>query len=385
MNSMLSLSHLRDKINNIDEKIIQLLFKRKELILSVSETKIKNHQDVRDIDREKKMLKNLITLGKKYHFSQEYIIQIFQLIIKESVLTQYKSLQKLYNHDKNNILKVGFLGPNGSYSHIAVRKYTDINYKKIIEKSFLTFQEIVNSVEKNEIDCAFLPIENSSSGAIDEVLYILEKTNLSIIGEINIHINHCLLAIDNAQFKNITTVYSHPQPLKQCSKFLSQFKHWKIKYTKSTADAIKKVIHYNSITNAALGSEIGGKIYKLSTLATQLTNQEKNITRFVLLTKHKIQISPHIPSKTTLIFSIKNNSEDLIKISSILQQENIIMRIISIQKNINNLKEELVYIDILLNISLLSMQKILNKIKKNSNFVKILGCYPNEKITSVVL
>ncbi|MBZ2279986.1 MAG: prephenate dehydratase domain-containing protein, partial [Buchnera aphidicola] len=69
---------------------------------------------------------------------------------------------------------------------------------------------------------AILPIENNSSGAIEETLNILKNNNLYIVGEINVDINHCLLVVKNTKLNNIKTIYSHHQPFKQCSQFINQ-------------------------------------------------------------------------------------------------------------------------------------------------------------------
>ncbi|CAL4323675.1 chorismate mutase [Buchnera aphidicola] len=385
MNSKPSLPPIRNQINNIDKKIVYLLAERKKLIFTIAASKIQNNQEIRDIEREKKLLHDLINYGKKYHLTSEYITCIFQIIIEESVLTQQMLLQQFYNNNKIYPSSFSFLGPNGSYSHIALNEYAQRNCKKYIEKECSTFEEVLLSVENNYTDCAIVPIENNSSGVISEVLSILKNINLFIIGEINICVNHCLLGLKNAKLKNIKTIYSHPQPFKQCSNFIRQFSHWKIKYSKSTTDAIRTVAQYKDITNAALGSAIGGNIYKLNILATNVTNQEKNITRFILLSKNKINISPQIPAKTTIIFNKKNTSNDLVKILILLQKNNITVKTISSKIKQNNLIEEVVYVDIPLNISSSLMQDIIKKVIHLNTNIKILGCYPSAKIIPAVL
>ncbi|MCE1631317.1 bifunctional chorismate mutase/prephenate dehydratase, partial [Enterobacter hormaechei] len=102
-----------------------------------------------------------------------------------------------------------------------------------------------------------LPIENTSSGSINDVYDLLQHTNLSIVGEITIPINHCLLVATDTTLSESKTVYSHPQPFQQCSQYINQFPHWKIKFCESTAAAMQKVAEQNSPEIAALGSEAG--------------------------------------------------------------------------------------------------------------------------------
>ncbi|QCO70947.1 chorismate mutase [Buchnera aphidicola] len=379
-----SLLIFRNEINNIDKKIVKLLAERKKLVLKIAQSKIKNNQAIRDLEREKKMLQKLTILGKKNHLTSEYITRLFQLIIEESVSTQKKLLEKFCDNHKLVPANFSFLGPKGSYSHIAACEYADRNFQKCITNECSTFEEVILSVENNESDYAVLPIENTCSGSIHEVFNLLKNTNLFIIGEINIFINHCLLALEKIELNKIKTVYSHPQPFQQCSNFIKQFPEWKIKYTKSTADAMKKITKYHEITNAALGSEIGSKIYGLKILTKNLANKEKNITRFVILNRNSIKISEKIPTKTTLIFRTGQESGALAKVLLILKEKKLIMKKLTSQTLYKNPWEEMFYIDIQVNISSVLMQDVIKKIKKITKFIKILGCYPSENITPII-
>jgi len=376
-----SLLIFRDQISNIDKKIVKLLAERKNLVLKIAESKIENNQAIRDIEREKTMLEKLIILGKKNHLTSEYITRLFQLIIEESVLIQKNLLKKFHNDHKSTFTRFSFLGPKGSYSYIATCEYANRNFQNYIKNECSTFKEVISLVEKNQSDYAVLPIENTCSGVIHEVFNLLKDTNLFIIGEIHIFINHCLLAIKKIPLNEIKTVYSHPQPFQQCSNFIKQFPQWKIKYTKSTSDAMNKITKYNEVTNAALGSEIGNKIYGLKILSKNLANEEKNITRFILLHRTPINISKKIPTKTTLMFSIEPESGFFEKVLLILQEKKIIIRKLTSQTIEKNSWEEIFYVDIEANLSSELMQDALEKIKKITKFTKILGCYPCDNIS----
>lgn len=378
------LCNFRNQINNIDENIVQLLAERKILTLKIAQSKIKNNQAIRDIEREKKILQKLITIGKKNHLEPDYITQLFQLIIEESVLIQQKILEKFCNNNKLTLSSFSLLGPKGSYSHIAACQYAKKNFQKCIIKECSTFEEVILSVENNKSDYAILPIENTCSGFINDILDILKRTSLVIIGEINTVINHCLVAIEKIEIHEIKTIYSHPQPFQQCSNFIQKFPNWKIKYTKSTADAMKKITKYKIRTNAALGSEMGSKIYGLNILSTNLTNKDKNMTRFIILNKKPINVPPKIPTKTTLIFSTGQESGALSKVLSIFKEKKIIVRKLT-SKTINkNPSKEMFYIEIEANTSSQLMKNVLLEMQKITNFIKILGCYPIENISRIL-
>ncbi|QCI23918.1 chorismate mutase [Buchnera aphidicola (Macrosiphoniella sanborni)] len=372
-----SLFFFREQINNIDKKIVKLLAERKYLVLKIAESKIQNKKEIRDLEREKNMLNKLTILAKKNDLKPKYIIQLFQLIIKESVLTQQKILKQFIN--KNPIhASFSFLGPQGSYSYIAAHKYANHIFQKYNIKACSTFEEVILSVENNQSDYAILPIENTCSGAINEVFNFLKYTSLFIVGEINILINHCLLGHKNVEIDKIQNIYSHPQPFKQCSNFLKKFPKWKIKYTKSTADAMKKVSEDNKDNNAVLGSEIGGKIYGLKILSRNLANEEKNITRFIILHQKTIEIDKEKSNKTTLLFTIEKQSKDLSNLLFTLQKKKIIMKQLTSQISDQNSWEQIFYIDLQLNLSSQTINEILEKIKKFTTFIKILGRYPHD-------
>ncbi|QFQ32559.1 chorismate mutase [Buchnera aphidicola (Aphis fabae)] len=370
------LLNFRNEINNIDKKIVMLLSKRKKLVLNIAQSKIQNNQPIRDINREKNLLSKLTSLGKEKNLDPDYIIRLFQLIIEESILTQKTLLKKFQNKNSINQNIISFLGPKGTYSDIAVSQYEKQNLKKFIKKECLNFKEVIQLVENNESNYAILPIENSCSGPINEIFNILKNTSLFIVGEVNVFIDHCLLALEKVELNIIKKIYSHSQPFKQCSNFIGQFPHWKIKYTNSTTDAIKKIIKYSKITNAVLGSEIGSQIYGLKILCKNISNKKNNITRFVCLSKTPLKIHSHIQVKTTIIFTLEKKSKELSEIILILEQKKIIIKMLTFY-NTNN-EEKIFYLDIEENLSSNTIHNVLKKIQKITKFMKILGCYPIE-------
>ncbi len=126
-------------------------------------------------------------------------------------------------------------------------------------------------------DYAVVPIENTSSGAINDVYDLLQHTSLSIVGEMTLTIDHCLLVSGTTDLSTINTVYSHPQPFQQCSKFLNRYPQWKIEYTESTSAAMEKVAQAKSPHVAALGSEAGGTLYGLQVLERIEANQRQKL------------------------------------------------------------------------------------------------------------
>lgn len=190
------------------------------------------------------------------------------------------------------ITHIAFLGPQGSYSHTAAIQYANQYFHKIIEHSCKKFSEIFTLVEHQHVEYGILPIENSNSGLIDEVCDLLLDTKLMLVGEITIPIKHCILVNHHTStIHQIQIIYSHPQPIQQCSKFLKYFSSWKIILCESSAVAIETVAKLNQSNLAALGSIQGGNFYGLRPiLSHNLSDLPVNTTRFIILKNTNIKM-----------------------------------------------------------------------------------------------
>ena len=374
---------LRDKISTLDEKLLALLAERRGLAVEVGKAKLLSHRPVRDIDRERDLLDRLIQLGKAHHLDAHYITRLFQLIIEDSVLTQQALLQQHLNKINPHSARVAFLGPKGSYSHLAARQYAARHFEQFIESGCAKFADIFNQVETGQADYAVVPIENTSSGGFNDVYDLLQHTSLSIVVEMTITIGHCVLVSGTTDLETIETVYSHPQPFQQCSKFLNRYPHWKIEYTESTSAAMEKVAQANSPHVAALGSEAGGVLYGLQVLEHIEANQSQNITRFVVLARKAINVSDQVPAKTTLLMATGQQAGALVEALLVLRNHNLIMTKLESRPIHGNPWEEMFYLDIQANLESPQMQKALKELGEITRSMKVLGCYPSENVVPV--
>ncbi|ATM96997.1 bifunctional chorismate mutase/prephenate dehydratase [Yersinia frederiksenii] len=374
---------LRERISAVDLKLLALLAERRELAVDVAKAKQLHHRPIRDKERERDLLDALITAAKPYDLDGFYVTRLFQLIIEDSVLTQQALLQHQLNQTAQHSARIAFLGPKGSYSHLAARQYAARHFEHLIECGCQKFQDIFTQVETGQADYAVLPIENTSSGSINDVYDLLQHTSLSIVGEITNPIDHCVLIATETSLSQIQTVYSHPQPFQQCSQFINRFPHWKIEYCESTAAAMEKVAQLNSPTAAALGSEAGGALYNLQVLEHNLANQQQNITRFIVLARKAIDVSEQIPAKTTLIMATGQQSGALVEALLVLRDHGIIMTKLESRPINGNPWEEMFYIDVQANLRSDAMQKALADLTPITRSLKVLGCYPSENVVPV--
>lgn len=383
MNPENPLLALRGKISALDEQLLTLLAQRRALAVEVAEAKMATHRPVRDIDRERDLLEHLIALGKIHKLDAHYITRLFQQIIEDSVLTQQALLQKHLNKTNAHSARIAFLGPKGSYSHLASRHYAARHFDNFIECGCLKFHDIFNQVETGQADYAVLPIENTTSGSITDVYDLLQQTSLSIVGEITIPIDHCVLVSGSTDLQQVETVYSHPQPFQQCSQFVNRYPHWKIEYTESTAAAMEKVAAMNSPKVAALGSEAGGALYSLQVLERNLANQRQNITRFIVLARKPVEVSSQVPAKTTLIMTTGQQAGALVEALLVLRKHNLTMSKLESRPLTGNPWQEMFYIDFQGNLRSEEVQQALQELTALTRSMKVLGCYPSENIVAI--
>ena len=374
---------LRDKISALDEQLLSLLAERRELAIEVGKAKLLSHKPVRDIDRERDLLERLIALGKTHHLDAHYITRLYQLIIEDSVLTQQALLQQHLNKTNPRSARIAFLGPKGSYSHLAARQYAARHFAQFIESGCAKFADIFNQVETGQADYAVVPIENTSSGAINDVYDLLQHTSLSIVGEMTVPIDHCVLVSGSTDLETIHTVYSHPQPFQQCTQFLNRYPHWNIEYTESTSAAMEKVAQAGSPNVAALGSEAGGALYGLQVLEHALANQSQNITRFIVLARKAVNVSDQVPAKTTLLMATGQQAGALVEALLVLRNHSLIMTRLESRPIHGNPWEEMFYLDIQANLESDEMRCALKELGEITRSMKVLGCYPSENVVPV--
>ncbi|GLX65626.1 bifunctional chorismate mutase/prephenate dehydratase [Proteus vulgaris] len=379
----LDLSAIRDKITMLDSELLALLANRRQLSADVAQFKLNTHRPIRDKNRERELLDLLIEKGKNVGLDGFYISRIFQMIIEDSVLTQQAILQQHLNATPNESARIAYLGPKGSYSHIAARQYAARHFDSFVDCTCQKFDDIFTLVDTGQADYGLLPIENTSSGAINDVYDLLQTTSISIVGEIRIPINHALLTSVDSSTEELQIIYSHPQPFQQCSHYLNQYPNWKIEYCESTAAAMEKVALAQSPLVAAIGSEAGGSLYGLKPLANNLANQQINVTRFIVIARKAIDVSEQVPAKTTFLMATGQQAGALVDALMILKKYDIIMTKLESRPINGTPWEEMFYIDVQANLRDINMQKALHDLSQTTRSLKVLGCYPSENVVPV--
>jgi chorismate mutase/prephenate dehydratase len=374
---------LREKINSIDSNLLELLSERRKLALEVIKAKDFDGKPIRDRTREKELLNRLVRIGKENGLDTHFVTKLFHDIIEDSIRTQQLYLHRLgaemIDEKKPSALKIAIQGIEGSYSYLAANKFFS---GRKIELSFFSkdrFEEVIQSVESEEADFAFLPVENTTSGAVNEVYDLLLETRLSIVGEEEFHVKHCLVSKEDIQIGSITKIYAHYQAAAQCSKFLASLPHVTLEYFADTAMSARKLYSEDMKGTAAISSEEAAHLFNLKIIRSGIANQPGNFTRFLAAARKGIDIDLRIPAKTSLIMATAHKAGSLVEALGIFKKFEVNMTKLQSRPILGNPWDEMFYLDFQGNIKEPKIIRLLDELGKHTRFFKILGCYPTKE------
>lgn len=273
---------------------------------------------------------------------------------------------------------IGFLGPQGTFSHEAAEAYAGLNAGSYELKVFSSIKDVLYAVKNDGIDRAVVPIENSLEGAINVTLDVLAKEEeLLIIDEITIPVNLNLVVKKGTAAEDIKLIISHPQPLGQCRNYLNgSFPEVVQLEENSTSKAALRVSDGDG-SSAAIASNIAARIYGLEVLERNIQDVENNHTRFVIVSK---ELGARTGSdKTSIVFSTDNRPGSLYKILDIFSLWDINMTRIESRPSKNALGQYIFFIDIDGHIEDQDIFDALTMIKRKTSFYKFIGSYPAYK------
>ena len=269
--------------------------------------------------------------------------------------------------------KVSFQGERGAYSEAAAKSF----FKKETETIPLTtFAEILDNTSKDITEYSILPVENSLEGSVGESYDLLYSTDLNATGETYHRIEHCLIGF--GKMEEIDTVYSHPQALGQCRNFIEE-KNMRTIPTYDTAGSVKIIQELNKKNCACIASKEAAAIYNMPIIAKNIANNLNNYTRFLILSKKEAEKTGN--DKTSIIFSIKHEPGSLYRIIENFNKNNINLTKIESRPTKTNTWEYNFYVDFEGHQEDVKVLKMLNKIKEETLFIKILGSYPSAKLS----
>ena len=375
------MKEIREKINSIDDRMLKLLSERRQLSIEIIKFKNEEKSSIRDREREKQLLTRLIEAGREYGLDTHYVSKIFQEIISDSIRIQNKFVLDSSNtFDKSDVLTVSIQGIEGSYSFLASKQFFSDSEKDIHFKKYNTFDEVVESVEDSTSDYAILPIENTTSGSINDVYDALTSHNLQIIGEEIFTVKHCLLTLEDVPLNSIKKVFTHYQAARQCSKFLKSIPNAEVELLPDTAKSVEYIKEKNDKGFAAIASREAAELFNVVVLREDIANQQGNFTRFLICSRDPINVDERIPAKTSLILATAHKPGSLVEALSVFRDYKINMTKLESRPIIGNPWEEMFYLDFQGNIQDQKVKSLLDEVGKHTRYLKVLGCYPAKDV-----
>lgn len=272
---------------------------------------------------------------------------------------------------------LGFLGPKGSYSHLAAMAYLEQNGNIEDITEFPTIPAIANAIGRS-IPLGLLPIENSTEGDVgSSMTYLVQSLLLGkrifVEGELVIPVRHVLASF--GKIGEIKTVYSHPQALAQCSRLLEKLRVRQVAVD-STSAGFARVVMDRDMSIAAIGSEYAAVSNNIPIVRAGVQNNITNSTRFLVLSK-KRRTPPkvNVPTQTTIIFVVRNEPGTLIQTLAPFGALGIGLNKISSFPTGENLGVYAFFVDIAGNIRTKNIQTAIRRVKTLSLKTLVLGSY----------
>jgi chorismate mutase/prephenate dehydratase len=351
----MDISEVRKKIDEIDKRLVELINQRAECAIEIGKIKSKGRKSIFAPERERQVL------GAVLQYNKGPLADKSMSAIFREIISACRALEKP--------ITVAYLGPKGSYSHIAsILKFGE-------SSEFLpvnTIPDVFNAVERKEANYGVVPVENSTEGVVSHTLDMFLLSDLRICAEIYAPISHNLLSC-GTDISQIKRVYSIAQAIAQCRNWLARhLPGVEILEVSSTAKGAAMCEGFP--TSAAVASSLAAKEYGLNVLAEGIEDNPHNKTRFLVIGYSKPD--PSGKDKTSIVFSVPHKSGSLYHALKVFDAENINLTMIESRPTKQMPWEYIFFVDFQGHEHDESVQRALSKLNEIALFVRVLGSYP---------
>ena len=374
------LTALRGEIDAIDRQLTQLFVRRMDVTRQVGEYKLAHGMKVLDRAREAQVL------AQKAQQVDE--------ALRTDVTALYETIMNLSRRQQRRLMteedpwydalrasmdaartplpapRVLYQGEEGAYAEQAA---VDFFGEDCARRHLPAWEDIFLALRRGEADYGVLPIENTSTGAINQVYDLLSKYGAYIVGEQTVRVNHCLLAPPGATLDTVETVYSHEQGLLQCDAFLNSHPHWARRAVANTAAAAKLVSEQGSAACAAIGSARCAKLYGLEVLAEGVNFSTHNNTRFVVVAP--VMELPEGRDKISALFTLSHESGTLYRILTVFAAAGLNMMKLESRPIPDRPFEYRFFVDFTGDLTAPGMEEVVRELSQSAESFRILGNY----------
>ena len=352
---MPSLDELRQEIDKVDQKLVELLNDRARIVVEVGKLKNRTETDTIYSPSREKAVFQKISAANNGPLPDKTLHAVWRELMSGSFFLERP-------------LRIAFLGPQGSFSHAAAM----MKFGQSVEYEAVTdIRSIFDEVSKGHSDLGVVPIENSAGGGIIESLDALVDTDVMICAEVYMTIHHNLLA--NCQIEDITEVYSKPEIFAQCRNWLSAtFKEAKTIPVASSAKAAQMAAERPN--TAAIGSVAASELYGLKIICENIEDISNNVTRFLIISKEDAK--PTGDDKTSLLFSTAHKAGALVDVLQVFRDNGLNLTNIESRPSRKRQWEYYFFVDILAHRKDAKFSHVVEAAKQHCLQLTILGSYP---------
>ena len=350
----MSLDELRKKIDDIDEKLVELINERARVAVEVGKLKQADATPIYMPHREKAVLDKIAQINQG-PLPDKTLSAIWREIMSGSFFLERP-------------LRIGYLGPKGSFSHnAAILKFgQSVDYEAVTD-----IRGIFEEVSKGHCDFGIVPVENSAGGGVRESLDAFVETDVMVCAEANMAIHHSLMA--NCPMVSIERIYSQPEVFAQCRNWLAAtFKEAKTIPVASSSRAAQMAAEEQG--SAAIAAAIAADIYGLKLLCQDIEDISNNITRFLIISKQDAQ--PSGDDKSIVLFSTAHQTGALVNVLNVFKEYDLNMTNIGSRPNKKREWEYYFFVDFLGHRLDDHVKKALEEAKKHCLQLSVLGSFP---------
>ena len=351
------LSEVRERIDGIDRQIQALIAERARWAQQVGKAKgpLKAAVDYYRPEREAQVLRQVLDRNDG-PLSDEVLLRLFREIMSACLAQQEP-------------LKVGFLGPEGTFSQQALHKHFGHSAKGL---PLASIEEVFQEVEAGHADFGVVPVENSGQGTIQSTLDMFLTSPLKICGEVELAVHQHLMS-RTGRLEDIERVYSHPMSLAQCKAWLRQHlpKAEKIAVA-SNAEAARRARTADDA--AAIAGENAGHVYGLKVVAGPIEDRPDNTTRFLVLGRELFSASGH--DRTSLLVYVRDQPGALYSVLSPFARHGVSMNRIESRPSHTGRWQYAFFIDVSGHVHDGAVAQALSELGEYAADVKVLGSYP---------
>ena len=351
----MNISENRKAIDALDAQIVRLLNERTRHVLEIGEIKLKAGEEIYAPHRELAVLQRIMRLNGG-PISNDSLRAIYREIMSSAL-----SLEKS--------MIIAYLGPEATFTHqAAIRRFgSSLHYA-----AQKTIADVFSEVSRHRADYGVVPVENSTEGVVTHTLDMFAESDLKIVSQIVLPIQHCL--VGNLKRSQIRKLFTHPQTLAQCRSWV-QNNLPDVELIETSSNARSAELAREETRAAAIAGTLAAERYGLGIIESDIQDNAANATRFLVLGRRCSPPTGH--DRTSIMFSIVDEVGALHRALAPFRRYKLNMTKIESRPSKRKAWEYFFFVDCDGHMNDRKVARAITELGRQCHFVKVLGSYPN--------